>query len=632
ILDARAAALRDNLVGYNLSPTTIIKNFIRDRRNYLASRLAPATNAPFAAVSTSTNGNVLTLRGTAPIQVDWITINGARYPISWNSVSNTFLAPTSWTAQVVMVPGLNNFTIAAYDAAGALVRGPVVVHGEYNGPVAEARDSVMITEIMYRASQPGAEYVELFNKAPNFSFDLSGWRLDGLEFEFPSGAILGPNQFLLVAKDQVTFGSAFTGQSAFYTYAGELDAAAETLSLLKGATGEVIDRVRYESSAPWPPNANGRGSALQVIDINEDNSRVSNWSDGLPWRYVTFTGTILGSALPTSRGTNFLIFLNLPGTVYIDDLVLVRGSVPEAGENVLANGDFEAPLEATWIPAGNHSGSSRSTEASHSGLASLKVASTGVGSSIAHVRQVIPGNPTNAIYTLSFWFIPSTNAAQLTTRTAPGSGFIFQTPVMPVVATPGQSNSFVMDLPPYDPVWLNEVGTTSADSCAQWVELYNSGTNIVSLSNYELAGQSLDPHTIAPGEFKVICLPADEFGSQRLTRTIGSMTQIVDYFNYASTPYGAVPDGQPFARGPLRYPTRGISNLAPRIASISRVGNFVYLTVQVVPGHRYGLEYKNDLNQAGWTFLQNIIGDEPEQTYAYPLEDSQRFYRLTLLP
>jgi hypothetical protein len=425
-----------------------------------------------------------------------------------------------------------------------------------------------------------------------------------------------------------------------YAYPGELDVSAETLSLLKRTTGEVIDRVRYESVPPWPRGADGHGSALQVIDVNEDNSRVSNWSDGLPWRYVTFTGTILGSPLPGSRGTNFLIFINLPGTVYVDDMVLVRGSIPEVGENVLANGGFEAPIEGTWTPVGNHSGSSRSTEASHSGQASLKVVSTGVGSSIAHVRQVIPGNPTNAVYTLSFWLIPSTNAAQLTARTSPGSLFIFQTPLMPVIATPGQSNSFVMDLPPYDPIWLNELYFTFEPA----IEIYNSGTNRVSLENYyfsqdydslSVRGGIPPGRAIDRGEYEIIFAGISPTrGKLALVRDIGWTVQIVDYFNFDSTLYGAVPDGQPFTRGPLRYPTFGKSNLSPRIKSIRRFPGITYLVFQVTPGYRYYAEYKDNLNDPAWLSFDGdyLVADGPELEFADTLPGTgRRFYRLTLV-
>jgi hypothetical protein len=40
--------------------------------------------------------------------------------------------------------------------------------------------------------------------------------------------------------------------------------------------------------------------------------------------------------------------MNGAGSVYVDDVVLVRGDVAEAGTNLLRNGDFEAPLPGTW--------------------------------------------------------------------------------------------------------------------------------------------------------------------------------------------------------------------------------------------------------------------------------------------
>ena len=54
------------------------------------------------------------------------------------------------------------------------------------------------------------------------------------------------------------------------------------------------------------------------------------------WQYVTLTGTAPRPILLVSMH-------NTPGDVYIDDLKLVAGSVPEAGVNLLTNGDFEIP-------------------------------------------------------------------------------------------------------------------------------------------------------------------------------------------------------------------------------------------------------------------------------------------------
>ncbi len=41
------------------------------------------------------------------------------------------------------------------------------------------------------------------------------------------------------------------------------------------------------------------------------------------------------------------------GDCYVDDLCLVAGSVPEAGANLLTDGDFESPLSGPWTVSAN---------------------------------------------------------------------------------------------------------------------------------------------------------------------------------------------------------------------------------------------------------------------------------------
>ena len=67
------------------------------------------------------------------------------------------------------------------------------------------------------------------------------------------------------------------------------------------------------------------------------------------------------------------------------------------------------------------------------------------------------------------------------------------------------------------------------------------------------------------------------------------MTQIVDYFNFLPPLYRALPEGQPFTRGPLRYPTLRQSNLSPRIKRFCRKQQSVS-DIQVIPGYHYNLE------------------------------------------
>jgi len=84
---------------------------------------------------------------------------------------------------------------------------------------------------------------------------------------------------------------------------------------------------------------------LQLIDPSQDPVAVVIGANGTGWRFFSITGNI---GISTSQaGTNLLIFVNLAGEAYLDDISLVPLSGPLAGSNVLVNGDFETLLCAT---------------------------------------------------------------------------------------------------------------------------------------------------------------------------------------------------------------------------------------------------------------------------------------------
>src|SRR6185369_6675212 len=179
-------------------------------------------------------------------------------------------------------------------------------------------------------------------------------------------------------------------------------------------------------------------SSLQLIDPQQDNWRAGNWaivrSNSVPqpqWVYVTATGTASSSTL--------YIYLQSAGDIYLDDIKLVAGSVPEAVVNVLTNGDFESTFPGpSWIVSPNLAGSSISTSNVHSGAGSLHVVSTSAGSTrtSAIYQDILPTLPNGAPYTLSFWYLQSTNGGPLTVRLS-GSGIVGT--VSP--APPGTTNA-----------------------------------------------------------------------------------------------------------------------------------------------------------------------------------------------
>ena len=167
----------------------------------------------------------------------------------------------------------------------------------------------------------------------------------------------------------------------------------------------------------------------------------------------------------------------------------------------------------------------------------------------------------------------------------------------PFSATPGRLNSVAASLTPFPSLWINELQadnlngiTNSAGQHTGWLELYNPGTNVISLNGLYLA----DTYTnllqwafpsnalINAGQFKVIfadgltnlsttnelhtgfILPSGT-GSLALTRlATNGQQQVLDYVDYQNInpndSYGSFPDGQSFNRQEFFQATPGAPN------------------------------------------------------------------------
>jgi len=603
LVNSRYAAFIAN--GYNPGGPSEITGFLSSAITSILSQMSSAgATAPFAlngANNFTTDNDLITLRGTAPINVKniLVSINGNTYsyPVTW-VITNATVSDTtpisSWSVRLTASPGTNQITLQGYDRLGNLMSNIAqTVTVNYTGAAPSPQGLVAINEIMYHPVTPGAGYIEIYNAATNYSFDLSNWRLDGVGFTFPLGTILTNGQFMIVAESAAAIP---TGVAVGGFYNQPLDPNGETIALVKPgptpAQDLVISKVHYENIPPWPVRADGLGASLQLIDPTQDESRVSEWSDGVVWRHFSFTGV---------PATNLLfMYLNSIADVYLDDIFLVQGAVPEFGPNLLQDGDFESPLSGPWMLGTNYLGSSISTDVSHSGSGSLHLIGSASGGQVARLslsQQAAPLVPgTN--YTMSFWYLPTGTGSNLLTY----MGSAFRPSVSLRVPTPGVANSVAGGLPPYDPLWLNELQAENVggpvDGMGEhdpWLELYNAGANVVSLNGYYLSdnysnltewafppGATINPHQFLviwadgePGQGTATELHtsfrlAAGTGSLALSRLVNGQAQIVDYLNYTGLPpdqsYGDYPDGQPFDRAVFRVVTPGAANHAPPLS------------------------------------------------------------------
>ncbi|MEY4916256.1 MAG: hypothetical protein RL616_169 [Verrucomicrobiota bacterium] len=605
LIEAKFSAFAANGVNVE-NPVLNIEPWLSVAQSSIATQLT-AVNATnfFANSSVTVSNNLAYVTGTAPVNVASVWINGAAYPLTWTSL-------TGWRVAVPLVPGTNRLSITGVDRNDQFIAGDsnnvTVVYAATNvSPLGQ----IVFNEIMYAPTVANAQFVELYNNSTNTAFDLSGWQLSGLGYTFPNGATLAPTNHLVLAANNAAFATAYGATNpVFDFYSGTLSPSGETLAL-NTASNLSVAKVKFANQLPWSTNANGSGAALQLIDARQDNWRVGNWSAVLTnspavpqWIYVAVNGTASASLL--------YIYLQSAGDIYLDDLKLVAGTVPEAGVNVLTNGGFESGLAGTWTLSPNLSNSVVSTTIKHSGNASLHLISTAAGGAQTNSiwQTISPSLPANATCTLSFWYLPNTNGGSLTLRLS-GSGITITVnptlaPVTYAVTTPGASNSVSVALTPFPSLWINELQadnlnglTNRAGQRVPWLELFNPSTNMISLNGIFLANNYTNllqwafptNANINPGQLKIIFADAltnlattnelhanfalpSRTGSLALTRIANNgQPQVLDYVDYENinlnNSFGSSPDGQSFLRQEFFAATPGTSNNATATPSPS---------------------------------------------------------------
>jgi hypothetical protein len=591
VIDAKYAAFQ--AVGIGASSPQQMKDFLGIRRDYILQLLSETTS-PFSITvnggNNFTNGSTLvTLTGTAPFGARIITINGIAYPLSWSSITN-------WSARVPLTGQTNQFIVRGYDSKSNLLANSVkVITVYFAGNVAKPENSLVISEIMYQPKVTNAHFVEIYNRSTNTTFGLGGYKLNGVDFNFPAAQIISPLSRLVVVKDIQAFRSAYgTNAEIAGEYNGDLDKDGETLTLAKAApttnlADTVISKVKYEIVTPWPsgPAATNSGVSLQLIDPAQDVARVSNWGESSGWKFFSHTTNQIS-------GARLSFWLNIAGTLYIDDIRFVHGSVPAVGSNFVRNGDFETNLTSAWTFGNSYQGGSAlSSLYAKTGTNSLRLAPTISGSSSTAMYQDIvptPSSSSSSNYTVSFWYRPTSNMT-LNVRMG-GSSAQPSFSTLSVPATPGSNNSIAGTVNPYPLLWINEIQPNNKSTLldntgtnSPWIELYNSSSNQIDIGGYSLSKSytnlsawTFPPGTVInPGQFRVIFVDGrPQFTTNpvihtsfRLDGTNGSIilsrtNQILDYINYTNLhdneAYGDVPDGQLFTRQLLYYPTPGASN------------------------------------------------------------------------
>jgi hypothetical protein len=163
---------------------------------------------------------------------------------------------------------------------------------------------LVISEIMYNPAIGGSEYVELRNigavalPLSEPSLPDHTWKVDGMGFAFPPAVTLGPGETVLLVPSTVSdaaFRAEYAVPSEVRIFAsGEaLADYGDALTVMRSAKpyGDdlqptlpffLLDTVAFGNTRPWPPEANGTGSALHRKHPSKYGNDPSNWQAGPP--------------------------------------------------------------------------------------------------------------------------------------------------------------------------------------------------------------------------------------------------------------------------------------------------------------------------------------------------------------
>lgn len=185
---------------------------------------------------------------------------------------------------------------------------------------------IVISEILYAsATDPDLEFVELLNITANpvplyDSIRNAAWSItDGIDLDFPANPplILASGERLVLTRSLARFNAAFTvptGTRVLEWTSGRLANEGESVQLGRPAGLDDagvrqfarVDRVNYDSKAPWPTGPAGSGQSLQKRAESEYGNDPAAWlgatpTPGTALMGTPFSGWIASLGVPTGQ-------------------------------------------------------------------------------------------------------------------------------------------------------------------------------------------------------------------------------------------------------------------------------------------------------------------------------------------
>ena len=212
-------------------------------------------------------------------------------------------------------------------------------YGSFTACTSVAVPKLIISKINYHPqatpfiAADSLEFIEITN-AGTQTATLTGvyFKELGMTYQFPANSSLQAGKRLVLASNARLF-EAHYGFKPFGQFARKLGNDAEKL-LLTDAWGNEITRVEYNDKSPWPTDADGKGSYLEIINLNAANNDPANWrTSAINPTGFTATASEIIDIFPIPASTYITVSAGLltVNSYSITDLtgrVLMSGSLP----------------------------------------------------------------------------------------------------------------------------------------------------------------------------------------------------------------------------------------------------------------------------------------------------------------
>jgi hypothetical protein len=183
-------------------------------------------------------------------------------------------------------------------------------------------DIIVINEINYNSPETfnPEDWVELYNRY-DIPVDISGWSFKDEEdiytFIFPEGTVIDQGEFFIVCRDTMLFKQAFGEvENVFGNFDFGLSGGGEKI-YLRDKYGGTVDKVYYNDVAPWPVDADGKGTTLSLTNYTFDNQHADNWVSSLGYGTPGSVNDVYTSGTVVINEINY----NSAGTIDSDDWI-----------------------------------------------------------------------------------------------------------------------------------------------------------------------------------------------------------------------------------------------------------------------------------------------------------------------